>query len=169
MDTIETILTRRSIRKYTNEQVTKNDITDLLRAAMAAPSANNCMPWHFIVIKDHQIMDKIPEFHPYSKMLREASVAILVCIDKKLESADGYGIQDCSAATQNILLAARAKGLGAVWLGIYPRPGRVKGMRELLNIPKTVLPLALVSIGYSNEKKMTANRFNEKRIHYNKW
>jgi nitroreductase len=169
MDTIETILTRRSIRKYTDEKVTKNDITDLLRAAMAAPSANNCMPWHFVVLKDHKIMDKIPQFHPYSKMLTEASAAILVCIDKKLESADGYGIQDCSAATQNILLAAHAKGLGAVWLGIYPRQMRVSRMRELLNIPETVLPLSLVAIGYANEKKMAANRFNEKRVHYNKW
>jgi len=169
MNPMETILTRRSIRKYTDQPISKSDVMDLLKAGMAAPSANNCQPWHFIVINDHEIMDKIPEFHPYSKMLIQAPVAILVCIDKNLESADGYGIQDCSAATQNILLAAHAKGLGAVWLGIYPRQLRVKGIRELLHIPETVLPLALVSIGFPKEKKITANRFNERRIHYNKW
>ena len=169
MDTIEAILTRRSIRNYTEKQVSEEDVNDLLKAAMAAPSANNCQPWHFIVLRDHEIMDKIPEFHPYSKMLLQASVAVLVCIDKDLESTDGYGIQDCSAATQNILLAAHAKGLGAVWLGIYPREVRVNGMRELLNIPDSVQPLAVVSIGYPKEDKSAADRFDEKRIHYNSW
>jgi nitroreductase len=136
---------------------------------MAAPSANNCQPWHFVVLTDHKIMDKIPEFHPYSKMLCEASVAILICVDKKRQSAEGYGIQDCSAATQNILLAAHSKGLGAVWLGIYPREVRVAGMRELLKIPESILPLSLISIGYPAEAKLPANRFNKDWVHYNKW
>ncbi|MBC8181673.1 nitroreductase family protein [candidate division KSB1 bacterium] len=166
---METILTRRSIRKYTEQPVSEDDVNDLLKAGMAAPSANNCQPWHFIVINDHQLMDKIPEFHPYSRMLRQASTAILVCIDKNLENADGYGIQDCSAATQNILLAAHAKGLGAVWLGIYPRQVRINGIKELLKIPGDIVPLSLISIGYPKEEKPPVNRFNEARIHYNRW
>ena len=169
METIHAILSRRSIRKYTDKQVSREDVNDLLKAAMAAPSANNCQPWHFVVINDHQIMDRIPEFHPYSRMLKDASVAILVCIDKNLENADGYGIQDCSAATQNILLAAHAKGLGAVWLGIYPREVRIDGIKNLLEIPDGIMPLSLISIGYPAEEKPPANRFDKARIHYNKW
>ena len=169
MNTIEAILTRRSIRKYKTKQISDEDVNDLLKAGMAAPSANNCQPWHFVVLNEHKIMDKIPEFHPYSKMLKQASVAILICIDKNLENADGYGVQDCSAATQNILLAAHAKGLGAVWLGIYPREVRINGVKKLLEIPDDIMPLSLVSIGYPAKEKPRINRFNEARIHYNKW
>ncbi len=169
MNTMDVILSRRSIRKYTDQQVSDEDINELLKAGMAAPSANNCQPWHFVVINDHQVMDRIPEFHPYSKMLKGAAVAILVCIDKKLENADRYGIQDCSAATQNILLAAHAKGLGAVWLGIYPRKVRIEGVKNLLRIPVGIMPLSLISIGYPAEEKPPANRFDEARVYYNKW
>ena len=169
MNTMDVIRSRRSIRKYTDQQVSEQDINELLKAGMAAPSANNCQPWHFVVINDHQVMDRIPEFHPYSKMLKYASVAIPVCIDKNLENADGYGIQDCSAATQNILLAAHAKGLGAVWLGIYPRKVRIEGVKKLLGIPGGIMPLSLISIGYPAEEKPPENRFDEARIHYNKW
>ena len=169
MDALEVILSRRSIRNYTKKQVTEKDVNDLLKAAMSAPSASNCQPWHFIVIRNHATMDEITEFHPYSKMLNQASVAIVVCIDKNLENADGYGIQDCSAATQNILLAAHAKNLGAVWLGIYPRDGRIVGIKKLLGIPDDILPLSLISIGYPAEKKPPSNRFNKSRIHYNNW
>ena len=169
MNTMDVILSRRSIRKYTDQQVSDEDINELLKAGMAAPSANNCQPWHFVVINDHQVMDRIPAFHPYSKMLKSASAAILVCIDKNLENADGYGIQDCSAATQNILLAAHANGLGAVWLGIYPREVRIEGVKKLLGIPRGIMPLSLISIGYPAEEKPPANRFDEARVHYNKW
>jgi len=102
-------------------------------------------------------------------MLKQASVAILVCLDKNLELADGYGIQDCSTATQNILLAAHAKGLGAVWLGIYPREHRVENMRKLLNLPDNITPLSLVSIGYPAEEKPPEDRFDSSRIHYERW
>ena len=169
MNTMEAILSRRSIRRYTDQKVAEKDINDLLKAGMSAPSANNCQPWHFVVMRNHQIMNKIPEFHPYSKMLKSASVAILICIDKNLENADGYGTQDCSAATQNVLLAAHDKGLGAVWLGIYPREVRINGVRKLLGIPENIMPLSLISIGYPAEKKPPANRFNEARIHYDQW
>lgn len=169
MNTIQAILTRRSIRNYTAHKVSEQDVNDLLKAGMAAPSANNCQPWHFVVLNDHKIIDKIPQFHPYSKMLKDAPVAILVCIDKNLENANGYGIQDCSAATQNILLAAHAKGLGAVWLGIYPREVRIRGIKKLLRIPDNVIPLSLISIGYPDEEKPAVNRFNELRVHYNRW
>ncbi len=144
-------------------------VTDLLKAGMAAPSAGNQQPWHFVVIDDRQILDEIPTFHPYSSMLKDAAAAILVCGDKGSEKYPGYWMIDCSAATENILLAAHALGLGAVWLGIYPREDRVSGIRQLIRLPEPVMPLSLIAIGYPAETKPPADRYDEKKIHYNRW
>jgi len=121
------------------------------------------------VIKARQILDEIPKIHPYSIMLRDAPVAILVCGDLQRQRAPGFWVQDCSAATQNILIAVQAKGLGAVWLGIYPREDRVREFQKLLGIPDHVIPFSLVSIGYPAEQKPPANRYDESRIHYDRW
>lgn len=169
MDAFEAILTRRSIRKYTGKKVPRELVGDLLKAAFAAPTAKNKQPWHFVVIDDRKILNEVPKFHPYSQMLKEASFAILVCGDEKIQEMNGYLQQDLSAATQNILLAAHAKGLGAVWLGIYPREERVEGMRKLISTPASVLPFALISIGYPDEKVEPSNRYSEERVHRNKW
>ncbi|GAI33467.1 unnamed protein product, partial [marine sediment metagenome] len=124
MDAMEAILARRSIRKYTKQPVSDEVLKELLEAAMCAPSAGNRQPRCFVVINGRKILDEIPKYHPYAEMLKEAPMAILVCCDRDLQMGD-YGVQDCSAATQNILLAAHAKGLGAVWLGTYPEEQRV--------------------------------------------
>jgi nitroreductase len=169
METIEAILTRRSIRKYTNQPVADDLVRQLLTAAMYAPSARNEQPWHFVVIRDHKILDEVPSFHPHARMLHEASVAILVCGDKEKENYPGYWVVDCSAATENILLAAHGLGLGAVWVGIYPRTERMEGVRKLIGLPERILPLALVSVGYPAEKVAQPQRFDEKRIHFERW
>lgn len=169
MDVFEAIHTRRSIRKYSDKEVSNEQIEKMLRAAMAAPSARNYQAWHFIVIKDKEVMHKIPEFHPYSKMLLEASVAIIVCGDYSIEQMTEYNNQNCSAATQNLLLAAHGLGLGAVWLGVFPRDQRVDGIRKLCNLPEHILPISLISIGYPAEEKEHADRFKPERVHYNKW
>jgi len=169
MDAIDAILSRRSIRKYLKKQIPEKLIKNLLEAAMAAPSAGNEQPWHFIVIDDTNILCEIPNFHNHAEMLKEASVGVLVCLDKNLEKHEGMGIQDCSAATENILIAVQAYGLGAVWLGVYPRKDRIDGLRKLLNIPDHIIPFSLISIGYPAETKPKANRYNQSRIHYNKW
>ena len=166
---METILSRRSIRKYTKESVSDEIVKELLTAAMSAPSALNEQPWHFIVIRNRQILDEIPKIQPYSKMLRDAPVAVVVCGDLNLEKAKGFWILDCSAATQNILIAAQAKGLGTVWLGFYPRDDRIKGLQELLDIPEHIIPFSVIPIGYPAEQKPPANRYNESRIHYDRW
>lgn len=163
------ILARRSIRKYTEQPVSEEVIKEILEAAMSAPSAGNEQPWHFIVINDRKILAEIPKFHPYSQMLKDAPVAILVCGDEQLEKYKGFWVQDCSAATENILIAVQEKGLGAVWLGIYPEEDRVAGIRQLLNIPANIIPLSLIPIGYPGEEKPPANRYDPTRIHYNKW
>jgi nitroreductase len=169
MDAMDAILSRRSVRRYTAQPVPEQTIKELLEAAMSAPSAGNQQPWHFVVIKDRSILDEIPKYHPYSEMLKEASVAILVCGDLKSEKHKGFWVQDCSAATQNILIAAHAKGLGAVWLGIYPDEQRADAIRELLDMPGHIVPLSLIPVGYPAEKKPRPDRYDASRIHQNKW
>lgn len=170
MDALETIYTRRSIRKFTNKKVSNEIILELLSAAMSAPSAGNQRPWQFIVLTDRGLLDAIPTVHPYSAMLKQVSLAILVCGDITLEKYEGFWVQDCSAATQNLLLAAHAKGLGAVWLGIYPVKERVNGIRDLLQMPDHIIPLCLVPIGYAAIEKPRLNeRFDPMRIRYNHW
>ena len=163
------IFERRSIRKYSKLPISDSDIENLLRAAMAAPSAGNQQPWEFILIKDKNILAGITKVHPYSQMLKEAQLAIVVCADLDKEKHSGYWIQDCSAATENILIESQYLGLGSVWLGVYPREDRVKGIKELLNLPVRVLPLSIVSLGYPAEKKEPSNRYDKLRIHINKW
>lgn len=170
MDAMDALFSRRSIRKYTSEPVTTDLLRDILEAAMSAPSAGNQQPWHFIIINDRKILEKIPTFHPHSQMLKEATVAILVCADLKLEKHIGYWVQDCSAATENLLLAIHAKGLGAVWLGIFPREERVEGLRKLLDIPDHVTPLSLIPVGHPAESKPPRpDRYNAAKIHQNRW
>ena len=166
---MQSIFARRSIRKYTSQVVPEEVMENLLRAAMAAPSAGNEQPWHFIVIRDRDILDSIPKFHPFAQMLKETNQAIAVCGDLSLQKYDGFWVQDCSAATENILLMAQELGLGAVWLGIYPIEDRVKATKELLGLPENVIPLAIISLGYPAENKAPADRFNPSRVHINKW
>ncbi len=167
---MEAILSRRSIRKYSREDVPDDLVRELLKAAMSAPSAGNEQPWHFLVIRDRQTLDKIPGIHPYAEMIREAPVAILVCGDLNATKFDGqYWVQDCSAATENLLIAVESKGLGAVWLGVHPLEERVQGLRALLDIPPHVVPFALIPIGHPAERKPPANRYSEARVHQNRW
>ena len=166
---LDTILARRSIRKYTSEPVPDEMVTYLLRAAMAAPSAGNEQPWHFVVIRERHLLEQLTRVHPYAQMLHDANLAIMVCGDKTLEKYEGYWIQDCSAATENILIAAEDMGLGSVWLGVYPNIERSDPMRVLLDLPKNVIPFAIISVGFPAEEKEPANRYNPGRIHYDRW
>ncbi len=169
MEIQKAILTRRSIRKYTNEKISEDLITAILRAAMYAPSAMNQQPWHFIVVDDSALLKRLSQIHPYGEMLSDASFGILVCGDEKLQLTKDYWPVDCSNATQNILLSAHGYGLGAVWLGVYPREERMKDMRIVFNLPGYVYPFALISLGYPAEKKSMPSRFDPERIHKNKW
>lgn len=169
MEVVEAILTRRSIREYTDRPVTPEQIRTLLEAAMQAPSAGDHRPRHFVVIRDRGLLHRVTEIHPYAAMLDAASAAILVCGDTDKEMAPGYWIQDCSAAMENILLAAHGMGLGAVWLGVHPRPERVSAVRRLFELPEHVPPLGIASIGYPAEHKPRAERYDESRVHTDRW
>ena len=169
MDTIESILTRRSIRHYTSQPVLKETIETLLKCGMHAPSASNKQPWHFIVIDDKTILAEIMAMHPHSKMLGEAQCAILVCGDEESALAPGYIPVDCSAATENILLAAHALGLGACWLGIYPREERIAAIKQIIGLPVKIHPVSLISVGYPVKQPLVPIRFDATRIHWNRW
>lgn len=163
------ILNRKSIRKYTTAHVSKETVEELLRAGMAAPSAGNEQPWEFVVLRDKEIMKKITEVHPYSKMLLNTDVAIVVCGDVEKEVFKGLWVQDCAAATENILISVEDKGLGAVWLGVYPVEDRVEAIKKLLGLPSSVTPFSIIPIGYPDEQKSATDRFNQDRIHYDRW
>jgi len=165
----EAIFSRRSIRKYTKQQVPDELVKLLLEAGIYAPSARNLQPWHFVVVQKRTTLDELSEVHPYGKMLKDATLAILLCGDKTIDNMDSYLIQNCSAATQNILLAAHSNGLGAVWLGVHPREERMSGIIKYFNLPEHILPISLISIGYPNETIEKPQRFNSDKVHFEKW
>lgn len=169
MDLFEAIHTRRSIRRFENKALSEGDLHKILEAGMSAPSAGNEQPWQFIVIKDKNILAEIPKISPYASMAKDAGAAILVCGDTSLEEYPGFWVQDCSACIQNILLAVHGLGLGAVWTAIYPDEGRVANFKKLFSLPKTVVPLALIPIGYPAQKSGKSDRFKPERIHKDKW
>ena len=163
------IFKRRSIRKYTAGAVADEVITRLLEAGMNAPSAGNQQPWQFVVVKDKATLAKLADASPYAKMTKDAAVAILVCGDLDRETHKGFWVQDCSAATENILIEVTDQGLGAVWLGIYPREDRVTYIRKLLGIPEHIVPFALIPVGHPAETKDASNRYDTSRVHYERW
>jgi nitroreductase len=160
MDGLETILTRRSIRRYTHRLVNDDLLHKLIQAAVSAPSAGNQQPWQFIIIRNKTTFEKILQFHSHAQMLLEAQAAILICGDLTQEKHKGFWMIDCAAATQNLLLSSHAYGLGCCWIGIFPRENRVKGMSDLMG---------LLSIGYPAEKKEASDRYDPDLVHYEKW
>lgn len=163
MDAMEAILTRRSIRQYTAQPVSEELVKELLQAAMSTPSAGNQQDWQFVVVRSRQVLDDMGRVHSHAPV-QGAPLAILVCGDLQRESHKGFWTQDRAAATQNLLLAAHARGLGAVWCGCYPREGRVMGLRKLLGLPEHAVPLALVVIGYPAEKKERQDRYDPAKV-----
>jgi nitroreductase len=169
MDVLEVIHTRRSIRKYEDRAVSEQLVEKLLRAAMMAPSALNSQPWHFVVVTDRAMLAEIAAKYKHAEMTKDAQLAILVCADLKLEQISGYWPQDCSAAVQNLLLAAHALGLGAVWTGIHPNHECTEGYRRLFELPSNIMPHSLIPIGFPGESPETEDRYREDRIHKERW
>jgi nitroreductase len=165
------ILGRRSIRMYSPGEVTEAAVTRLLEAAMAAPSAMTKDPWRFVSIRERQTLSALATLHPGAAMLSSAAMAIVVCGD--LEAAFdrqlSYLLQDCAAAIENLLLAAHAQGLGACWVGIHPGEPLIKRVRELLSLPASIVPVAVVSLGQPGEQPPPRTRFNPAFVHAEKW
>jgi len=165
-DRLKIIFSRRSIRVYTGEPVDEADIKSLLEAGMAAPSASNQKPWHFVVVTDKADLQALADAHPFGKMLANAALAIAVCGDPSISH---WWVQDCSAATENILVAATGLGLGGVWLGSHFRPEREQAVRDALSIPDEIGVLSLLSIGHPGEEKEARTQYDPARVHAGKW
>ena len=172
-EVLNNIFTRKSVRKFIDKKIEKEKIDNLMKAAMSAPSAVNRQPWDFIVVDDVEVLDKLTKALPFAKMTNKADIAIVVCgnLKKALPGkAKDYWVQDCSSATTNILLAAHAQGLGAVWTGIYNNEEKVKDVQKILELPLHVIPLNVIPVGYPKELNEKDNsRYKEKNVHSNKW
>lgn len=165
--TLETIFNRKSVRKYTERPVEKEKLETLVRAGMAAPSSRDRRPWEFVIVTDRDLLDKMGDGLPLARMLKETKQAIIVCGDT-VKSENAWQL-DCSAAAQNILLAAESMGLGAVWTAAYPYPERIKIIRDALQLPEHILPLTVIPIGYPTGIEKAKDKYNKKQIHYNGW
>ena len=168
---IENIMTRTSVRQFTSHPIAKDTLEMIVRAGMAAPSAMNKQPWAFVVVTEKEMLDSLCAVHPYSN-LKTATAAIVVCGD--LEKAiNGFGreywIQDCSAATENILLAAHALGLGAVWCGVYPNPNVLPQVTRVLGVPSWVIPLNIITMGYPAGESQPKDKWKPENVHYQRW
>jgi nitroreductase len=168
---LDSLFSRRSVRRYTDQPVTAETVQDLLEAAMAAPSACAKDPWEFIVLQDAGLRAKVASFLPNGPMLATAPMGFVVCgdLDRAHSGELSYLLQDCSAAIQNLLLAAHALGLGAVWLGVHPRQDRIDALRELFGLPQNILPVSGIAVGYPAEHPEARTRFVADRVHTNGW
>lgn len=171
---LDNIAQRKSVRSYTPEQVPDEMIEKLLRAAMAAPSAMNRQPWEFVVVKDRAVLDDLAGRLKYAKMLSQAPLAIVVCAETMITLSDGTRVEnnfwehDASAATQNLLLAAEAMGLGAVWTASSDEP-RCSIVKEALGVPGTIKPLCVIPVGFPSGEDQPKDKWKPEKIHYEKW
>lgn len=166
---IQNIMTRTSIRAYTDQAIGKDTIEAILKAGMAAPTAVNAQPWHFVAVTNRAILDSLATSNPNARMLHQAPLAIVVCgdITKTLEGKGReFWIQDCSAATENILLAAHAYGLGAVWTAAYPIDDRMASISTTLQLPETIVPLCAIIIGHPAENPEPKDKWKEENVTY---
>ena len=168
---LNNIATRASVRQFTNQPISQATLDTIVRAGMAAPSAVNKQPWAFVVITERGVLDSLQRVHPHAN-LKTATAAVVVCgdMEKALEgAAREYWVQDCSAATENILLAAHALGIGAVWCGVHPDPKRVGEVSRALGLPTSVVPLNIITMGYPAAQPQPKDKWKPGNVHYQRW
>ena len=171
---IHDLFSRRSIRRYTDQPVDAGDVDTLLQAAMAAPSAADRKPWHFVVVTDRETLEALSVAHPYAKMLPHAPLCIVPCGVPEQSVPDRVGytdfwVQDLAAATENMLIAAVGLGLGAVWCGVYPIEERIAAARQILGIPEGAVPFAYVPVGHPAVESPARTQFDSTRVHRGRW
>ena len=171
-ETLKTIMNRKSVRAYTSASVSEEQLMTLVKAGMAAPTAVDCRPWDFVVITDKAVLKQLADVLPYAKMAASAGAAIVVTGDPKRQfggESASFWMLDCSAATENILLAAESMGLGAVWTALYPDTERMSAARKILGIPGDIMPLNLIPVGVPAGENKPKDKFNPKQIHQDRW
>jgi nitroreductase len=170
-DAISVIHSRRSVRNFTGQAVSMGLLDKIVRAGMAAPSAVNMQPWSFIVVTYRQTLDMLNDGLPYAKMLEKAGAAIIVCAipEKAYDGLKEFAVIDSTLAGENILLAAEALGLGAVWTAAYPYEDRMNVVRKVLGIPANIIPLNVIPIGYPVGVDKPKNKYKPEYIHWQRW
>jgi len=165
------IFGRRSIRIYSPGEITEPTVTKLLQAAMAAPSAMAKDPWRFVIVRNPEMLARLASALPGGKMLASASLGIAVCgdLEAALEGHWSFLLQDCSAAIENLLLTAHGLGLGACWVGVHPGEQSLREVKQLLALPVSIMPIALVSLGYPGEEPGARTRYHPEYVHFDKW
>lgn len=166
-EVLDLLYTRRTIREFTDEAVSDKEVEGMLKAAMAAPSMEDLRPWHFVVVRKRKTLDKLAEVHKYAYMLKEAPLAIVVCGDQKI--SERHWVEDTCVATQNLLLAASALGLGGVWISLYPKKKHQKAVRDLLDIPDRMGVLCAVAVGRPADKSKADSHYNASCVHQEEW
>ncbi len=169
MDLYEGILTRRSIRRWKDMPIEEEVMKDILKAGMYAPSSHNVRNWRFVVVTDQAKKELLGDVQPYIRMVKGAPVVVVICGDTSIsQEAEAFWVQNCSAATQNILLAAHSKGVGAVWCGVHPMPDAEMAVQSIVELPSHIKPLGIVAMGYPERNVVRQpDRFDETMIHYN--
>ncbi len=165
-DMLDVMYSRRTVREFTDDDVDPEKVKALLKAAMAAPSAQDLRPWHFCVVHKRKMLEEMAKVHKYAYMLARAPLGIVVCGDTQVSQ---HWVEDTCAATQNLLLAATALGLGGVWISLYPKKAHQKSVRDLLHIPDHIGVLCVVAVGHPAEKKKIKTEFDENRVHQERW
>lgn len=170
-DALSVIYNRKSVRNFTGEPVSREDLDKILKAAMSAPTAVNKQPWSFIVVTDRQMLDKLSDSLPSAKMLYKAGAAIIVCAipEKAYNGLTEFAVIDCSLAGENILLAIEYLGLGGLWTAAYPSPERMNTVRSILEIPENIIPLNVIPIGHPEGETKPKDKFKPENIHWGKW
>ncbi|MCD7737891.1 MAG: nitroreductase family protein [Lachnospiraceae bacterium] len=170
---IETILKRRSIRKYTDKKIDDETLHKLLECGMSGPTCANKRDWAFLIADDKETLEKIAQCNGGpARMLPQAAMGIVVCGDlsRSFPPAKDYWIVDASIATQNIILAATEMGIGSVWLGTWPEMNRVENIIKLFQLPGNVIPLSVIALGYPTEERSDEKKlYEEDRVHFGKW
>lgn len=168
---LDNIFNRKSVRDFTDKKISQNELELLVKAGMSTPSALNLQPWEFIIFDDKETLEYMVDLHDYSKMFKTAKAGIVVCgnMDRTIDAYRELWVQDCSASTQNILLAIEALKLGGVWLGIYPIEERCDKLREYFDLPDNIIPFSVIAIGYPQKEVKPKDKWDEKKIHWNKW
>ncbi len=170
-DVLTVIHSRKSVRQFTEQEVSRDKLEILVRAGMAAPTAMNKQPWAFVAIDSREVLDLLSEELGNNPILKRAPAAIVVCgdLNKAVPSVPDYWVQDCSAATQNILLAVEGIGLGAVWIGIFPRDERVEAVRKVTKLPEHLIPLNVIAIGYPTGAEQPKDKWKPENMFWNVW
>ena len=172
-ETINSIMNRRSIRRYKDTPIDEATIETLLKAGMAAPSGHNTQPWELFAVTDRGLLDRLAEEHPHARMIHQAPLAIVVCGNSQRfyhdpEQAE-FWVQDCSAVTENILVAAQSLGLGTCWCGVYPRKVLIERVTRTLDLPEGIVPLSLIAVGHPDQDPPVKDKWRPDRVHWEEW